>query len=479
MGIETEYAASGPTDRQGYIMEMLRLGSAQLECIPGPAMGDLFLGNGARVYLDCAEHPEVATPECSNPADVVRYVAAGDRILECLYKLYREKDPTGQNLELYKTNVDYSGANTTWGCHESYLSRRPPAEFIDLLVPHLVSRLVYTGAGGLNPLSERIERTLSPRVHHLRGMVTDGSTDRRGIFHTKDEGLAQSGFHRIHLICGESLCSHIATYLKCGTTALVIALIEHGRLPGDGVRLADPLGAMRGFAADETCRWRANLANGQALSALEIQRRYLGAVQACSGEPWLPDWAAQVCAQWAAMLERLADGPEAVQTRLDWAIKRALFRDRTLRAHREPARLKELRAELCEIDMRFGRVGPDGIFAALDAAGALHHAAPGVAGIEEAMRDAPADTRAHARGAIIRASPRRAGLRCDWQVIEDSEEGRVMWLTDPFATTGKWVPIPRPRMERWQDIPAMLEMLRQTRRAESRRSSDAGTRQTR
>ena len=221
---------------------------------PGAQRCDLYLGNGSRLYLDCMVHPELATPECTNPADVVRYIAAGHRVLERMCEIHRGAAPSSPAITLFRTNVDYTGAGTTWGCHESYLSRKHPQEFAFHLVPHLVSRIIYTGAGGFNPLSPGLEPTLSPRVFHLQRIAGDGSTGRRPIFHTKNESLARAGYNRIHLVCGESLCSHLAAFLRSGVTALIVALIDNGGEPGGEVQLSDSLGAMRRIASDPTCR---------------------------------------------------------------------------------------------------------------------------------------------------------------------------------------------------------------------------------
>jgi len=509
MGIETEYALAEPLSRTEALMWLMRLGHEHFTCLRGPALADMFLGNGSRIYLDCGEHPEVATPECTNPVDVVRYVAAGERHLERLCDLYRRHHATQPPLGVYKSNIDYSGAGTTWGCHESYLCHRPPQEFIHHLVPHLVSRIIYAGAGGFHPLTAGLRVALSPRVHHLNAVVSEGSTSHRGIFHTKDENLSRGRYHRLHLICGESLYSHIATYLKCGTTALVAALIDHGDTPGEAVYPADPLAAMRAFTEDETCSRAVPGQAGGALTAVGIQRHYLRAVQARLGEPWLPGWAAEVCREWGAMLDRLERGPAAVQTRLDWAIKLALFKAHAARrgvawdklpvlseaaetmdgAARppdpesllrlmlmpEPAqprkkpdrrrwltrlwdhglgkadydRFRQVRTELFEIDLRCARLGSGGILAALDRSGVLAHGAPGVKDIDEAMHTAPPDTRAHARGAVIRGAPPRSAWWCTWDAIEDHEGGRVMNLADPFGTSADWSPCPvrRPELE--------------------------------
>jgi hypothetical protein len=515
MGVESEYAAAGPPDRSAQLQRMILLGREHLECLPGTANCDLFLGNGSRIYLDCLEHPEVATPECTNPADVVCHIAAGERVLERLCELYRARYQPAPGISLYKTNVDYSGAGTTWGCHESYLSRKAPPEFVHHLVPHLVSRIIYSGAGGFNPLSAGLQPALSPRVYHLQSLAAEGSTGRRPIFHTKDERLTNTGYHRIHLICGESLCSHVATYLKCGATALVVALIDHGGTPGIGVQLTEPLAAMRLFTEDETCRRTARVKGGNARSALEIQRHYLQAVKAQGEAPWLPVWAGDVLREWEAMLERLERAPDSVQTRLDWAIKLALFKEHA--AHRglawdklpvlsevsramagakatvAPANPLELaaaprpapnpapdraalaallhgagldwedfekfrraRAEFFEIDLLYGQVGATSLFATLDAAGVLQHAAPGDDGIDLAVQMAPSDTRAHARGAAIRAARRRTGFRCSWQEIGDFTNRRVLSLQDPFAVSADWVPLP----ERSPQEDLELEFLR-------------------
>src|SRR5437762_13076927 len=121
-------------------------------------------------------------------------------------------------------------------------------------MPHLVSRVVYTGAGGFNNLSKGIEFTLSPRVAHLNRGVSGESTHHRGIFHTKGETLAGHDYQRLHLLCGESVCSETAAWLKLGTTALIVAMVDAGLSPGDAVQPRSPLDAIRTFARDPTCK---------------------------------------------------------------------------------------------------------------------------------------------------------------------------------------------------------------------------------
>jgi len=170
-----------------------------------------------------------------------------------------------------------------------------------------------------------LEFTLSPRVPHLANVVSNNSTSDRGIFHTKDESLTKPGFHRLHIICGESLCSETAMWLKVATTALVVAMAEAGLSPGLAVGLHSPLQAMQTVASDPSCAALVETIQGRRLSALEIQYHYLSLAEKHLGNSRMPAWAEEVCRQWREMLNRLLDAPESVAPTLDWAIKRALY----------------------------------------------------------------------------------------------------------------------------------------------------------
>jgi proteasome accessory factor A len=170
MGIETEYAISGPRGSQREAMATL-LVDYVLETtasLPGVHRYDRFLANGSRFYIDNGSHPELSTPECSSPSEVLRYVRAGDELLTRVLEqmsppgIFKEA-PDQARVELFRANIDYSGAKTTWGSHESYLHRSDPTQFPDHIIPYLVSRVIFTGAGGFNPFSSGIEFTLSPR----------------------------------------------------------------------------------------------------------------------------------------------------------------------------------------------------------------------------------------------------------------------------------------------------------------------------
>jgi hypothetical protein len=499
LGLETEYALGG--GRRDELIERLVYHVRDiLPGLQGMNEHDWYLGNGARFYVDAGRHPEYATPECENPSEVVRRQLAGDRLLsEALKRVPRELS-AGSGAGLFKCNVDYSGAKTTWGSHESYMYRVSPTSFPSQLIPHLVSRVVFTGAGGFNPLSAGIEFTLSPRASYLEQEISDSSTEARGIFHTKNEGLGRRGYSRLHLLCGESLCSQLGLWLRVGTTAVVVAMIDAGLSPGDCVLLRSPLDALNTFVSDPTCRATVCGVSGSDVSAIDIQRHYLEVAESCIDNPQMPPWTAQVCQQWRAVLDRLDSDTGSLSGTLDWAIKLALYREhaaqkgvpwsdlavwnRVLRKFRValcespikgrskveiilgqtseespiPDTVKaltpylerhgldwdtlrpvvDLRKELFELDFRFGQLGGSGLFDKLDKAGVLSHAAPGVARIDAAVQGAPRKGRAALRARSIRRYSGRDLYFCNWTGIRDGGKNRQLDMTDPFASRAAW-----------------------------------------
>jgi proteasome accessory factor A len=501
-GVETEYAVagvspSGSVSREGILRSLIELARERLVNLPDlHSSGGVFLENGARVYLDCGLHPEICTPECANPWDAVRYILAGHRTLAGLAAAIELSSAPGTEILCFRNNVDYSGTQATWGCHESYLHRIALDALQPQIVPHLVTRLIYTGAGGFNPLSRGLEFTLSPRVAHLELVVSRSSTSERGIWHTKSEPLC-SGYSRLHVLCGESLCSETATFLKIGATALIVAMADAGLAPGSAVQLADPLESMRKIAADTTCKRPLRMTDGRLMTAIDIQRSYLEMAEAYVSASFMPAWAAEVCRRWRAVLDQLEDAPAAVDKTLDWGIKRALYADHArslgirwedlpcwndlinqmaialdartgrareiplalaIRPHRripkdlafvepilqsrgyKPEDLRKVlnsRQKFFEIDTRFGQLGLKGIFETLDLAGVLRHRVSGVDNIEHAMKEPPAVGRARIRGQVIK---RLAGgnAQCDWQSIVDYGGGQVLDISDPFTREESW-----------------------------------------
>lgn len=504
-GLETEYALTAvdrrglPLGRRKILCQLIDLAQRKLPCLPRMNPNGVFFPSGS-LYIDSGDHPELCTPECDNPWDLVRYVLAGETILSELAEQLENKVSVAE-AQIFKCNVDYSGAHTTWGCHESYLVNMSPSMVSRQIIPFLASRLIYTGAGGFEARSPGLKFMLSPRATYLERPISSASTHGRGIFHTKDEPLCATGHHRLHVICGESLCSHLGMWLKAALTDLVVAMIEAQLKPAQDIQFRYcPVEAMSVFARDPYCQATVQLADGRNFTALMIQRHYLQIAEAHLHESFMPDWAPLACQHWRAILDRLQNAPQAVADSLDWAIKLALFQDHVRRSGRmewralahwthvleniwrtpamtphrnKPLNIKfvlgpqspvkievkrltpylrehglrwddlaaflKLRAELLEIDTRFGQIGPQGIFNALDSKNVLSHAFSGVDNIAHAQRYPPAQGRAHLRGKCIQRLAQQHGrYLCDWNMIMDLYDNRILDLSDPFVTEEHW-----------------------------------------
>jgi len=504
MGVETEYAISGmhgeeAADHSTIIRHLLDLSHTSLPNLQDGSSSGLFLQNGARLYLDCGMHMEYSTPEVSNPWDAVRYVEAGhDTMLSLIQRVGKERIPEVQ-IGCYRVNVDYSGSGSTWGCHESYLHGMPPADLPRDLIPHLVTRQIYTGAGGFEPFSSGLIFTLSPRAAHIDRTTSFDSTNARGIFHSKNEPLC-SGYSRLHVICGESLCSHLAMFVKFGATSLVVAMAEAGLAPGAAVELDSPLSAFRTVASDLTLKQPLKMkGHPHRMNAIDIQKHYLALAEEHSRDKFMPIWAPDVCVQWRRVLDALDCGLDAAGKMLDWPMKLHLFASHAVRRgldwsrlplwnsiiermHRamelprndEPFPLEDaisartpipdvarqieaflhqkgldwdelrlllsLRAEFFEIDTKFGQIGPRGIFQMLDNHEILEHHVSGVDNIEHATRNPPSKSRAKIRGAVVRrlAGYEEARWVCYWDRIFSQKYGRMLDLSDTFATSEIW-----------------------------------------
>jgi proteasome accessory factor A len=449
-GIETEYALTaflrgGAPVAPGHALNrFMEVARQRLPHLPGRSATDMFLTNGARLYIDCGMHPEWSTAECATPDMLTRQVLAGEQVLARLADEFVATERQIADVVVSKSNVDYSGANTTWGCHESYLHKADPRQLPDQLIPHLVTRVVYTGAGGFLPPPRKPNFTLSPRVAHLTKTMSDSSTRNRGIFHTKNESLSGPGFHRLHVLCGESLCSETATWLKVGATALVVAMIEAGLQPARSIRLSSPLQAMQKVATDPTCTVIVANAKGKALTAIGVQRQYLELAQAHARASFMPPWATPVIKVWGAVLDRLEGGaPDSVATLLDWGIKLVLYRTylekRGSSWKQFPSR-PELVEELFEADARFGQLGGRGVFRALESARVLDHHVSGVDRIDDAVENPPDVGRARVRGNCVkRLAGSRRRFMADWQGIWDIKGRTFLDLANPFEKTERWM----------------------------------------
>src|SRR6187399_1320077 len=240
---------------------------------------NVFLRNGARLYLDVGSHPEYATPECDSVTDLVTHDKAGERILEGLLvdadRRLHEEGIAG-DVFLFKNNTDSAG--NSYGCHENYLVGRHGefSRLSDVLIPFLVTRQLIVGAGKVLQTPRGAIYSVSQRAEHIWEGVSSATTRSRPIINTRDEPHADAErFRRLHVIVGDSNMSEYATFLKTGTTSILLRMLEEDGAPWRDLTLENPIRAIREISHDITCRRRVRLANGRELSAVEIQSEYL------------------------------------------------------------------------------------------------------------------------------------------------------------------------------------------------------------
>jgi Pup amidohydrolase len=282
---------------------------------------DLVLRNGARLYNDHS-HPEYSSPECSTLLEHLQQDYAGDQLLiDCARNLNQGSD---NPVKLYKNNTDFFGHS--YGCHENYLlPRRLPWESLSSgVMSFLVSRQVVCGAGKYGWEDE--DKYLNPgfqvsqRSDFFFELQSIDTMQRRPIINTRDEPHADRQlYRRFHVILGDSNLSLYSTYLKIGTTALVLQALLNGAPPSRVPVLADPLGALKGISRDRSWKWRCQLASGRETTAVEIQREYLQLVRDfCTnvGDEWR-----QLTNAWESVLSDLDRDPLSTSNRLDWSAK--------------------------------------------------------------------------------------------------------------------------------------------------------------
>ncbi len=362
---------------------------------PAGTVLDRCLPNGGRLYNDHG-HPEYSTPECRSLFDLVAHDAAGERILlECAAR--RTQD--GHGVALYKNNTDYHGFS--YGCHENYLvSREVPAEdLISGLIPFLVTRQIFAGAGKVCVEGDRKHDQifqLSQRADFVNTLASVDTLSQRPLINTRDEPHADARrYRRFHNIIGDANMSRYATALKVGTMSLVLGCLEAGWRPQLAVR--EPVSALKEVSRDQSLEWRVPLAGGGSATAVEIQRHYLEAARAAltdlaEDEEW-------VLGEWEKTLTLLEDDPLSLADRLDWAIKRKMLRE-FAEAGGQPLTQEWLRS----FDLEYHNIAPDrGLFFA--AAAPVAQQLVSEEAVARATRQPPPDTRAQLRGLVVERYP--------------------------------------------------------------------------
>ncbi len=298
------------------------------------------LTNGARYYVDHA-HPEISTPECADALEIVRYDKAAELVLIRSMEAAARTLPAGGEIVVYKNNSD--GKGNSYGCHENYLMDRavPFSRIVAQVIPHFVTRQIFTGAGKVGVeapglTSAEVPFQLTQRADFFEEEVGLETTLKRPIVNTRDEPHCDSQkYRRLHVITGDANLSEIATYLKVGTTAIVLSMIEDDVLPGD-LSLAKPVLAMREVSHDLTLGRPLDLADGRKVTALDIQWELFDRAKKYELEHGLASVGeavgADVLARWGAVLAALESDFMSLSDQLDWVAKYRLVRRATASA---------------------------------------------------------------------------------------------------------------------------------------------------
>ena len=404
---------SGPSRRPGWDFEeesplrdargfdlRHRIAGEFIEAEEDAGTANVILTNGARLYVDHA-HPEFSSPEVTNPLDAVRWDKAGELVM-AEAAIRAAAVPGGDKINLYKNNTDNKGAS--YGAHENYLMRRstPFADIVSQLTPFFVARQVVTGAGrvGIGQDGSTAGFQISQRADFFEVEVGLETTLKRPIINTRDEPHADAEkYRRLHVILGDANLSEISTYLKVGTTSLVLAMIEEGFLSSD-LSVAEPVRELHEVSHDVGLTHLIRLADGRRLTAIQLQTEYLDRARKFVAERWGADIDAQttdVLNRWEYVLATLESDPMRLADSLDWVAKLRL-----LNGYRERDGLDWSSSRLQLVDLQYSDIRPEkGLYNRLVSRGAMQTLlGPGEA--HAAMTQPPEDTRAYFRGECLR-----------------------------------------------------------------------------
>ncbi len=380
-----------------------------------PGLANVILTNGARLYVDHA-HPEYSTPEVTNPRDGVLWDKAGELVMAEAAR--RASSIPGQpRIGLYKNNTDGKGAS--YGSHENYLMRRqtPFADIVTHLIPFFVSRQVVCGQGrvGLGQDGRSPGFQISQRADFFEVEVGLETTLKRPIINTRDEPHADAEkYRRLHVIIGDANLAELSTYLKLGTTALVLAMIEDGEIAAD-LRIEEPVATLHAVSHDPSLRAQVRLCDGRRMSALQLQWIYHELAttyvhRMAVDDPETKD----VLERWAEVLTDLERDPMSCADRLDWVAKLRL-----LEGYRERDGLSWDDSRLALVDLQYSDVRPErGLYHRLVARGAMQRMVSD-AEVSSAARRPPTDTRAYFRGECLRRYPKSVAAASWDSVIFD------------------------------------------------------------
>ncbi len=435
LGLETEYGVTCVVDGQRRLSpdEVARYLFRRV--VAWGRSSNVFLPNGGRLYLDVGSHPEYATAECENVSDLISQDQAGDRIIEELAidaeKRLNSEGIQGQ-IHLFKNNIDAAG--NSYGCHENYsISRRFDFQKVtESIIPFLITRQIYTGAGKWLQSNKNQNFQISQRSDHMWESISSATTRSRPIINTRDEPHADpEEYRRLHVIVGDSNMSQTTTNLKICSTEMILQLIESGSID-DEFTIENPIRALRDISTDLSFSKKFRLANGKEITAIELQEIYLEKIKKSSlYDDFIANENYKLALNlWETFLECAQhEDFSAVDKDIEWVIKKKF-----LDQYQDKNNLKNNNPKMVLLDISFHNIRRDrGIFYILEKNGFVNTLVKDNQ-VNRAIDFAPQNTRAKLRGEFIkRAQEKKRDYTVDWVHLKINDQNqRTVVCKDPF-----------------------------------------------
>ncbi len=435
MGLETEYGVTCVVDGQRRLSPDEVARYLFRKVVVWGRSSNVFLPNGGRLYLDVGSHPEYATAECDNLSDLIKQDQAGDRIVEELAVSAETRlnaEGIKGQIHLFKNNMDAAG--NSYGCHENFsVSRKKNFEEVtESIIPFLITRQIFCGAGKWISSSKGANFQISQRAEHMWESVSSATTRSRPIINTRDEPHADpEEYRRLHIIVGDSNMSETTTVLKVATTELMLRAAELGLLK-DKFTIENPIKTIREISNDLNFRNSFRLSSGREITALQMQNEMYNIV---SSMPGLDEILEKPFYRYALNLwRRSLDALESqdyslVDMELDWMIKKKF-----MNSYKEKHQLNDMDSRLILLDISYHNIRKDrGLFYILEKSGMAKTLITNN-DVNGAMENPPETTRAALRGRFIKvAQEKKRDFTVDWVnlKINDQQQSSIA-CKDPF-----------------------------------------------
>jgi proteasome accessory factor A len=396
---------------------------------------NVFLENGSRLYLDVGSHPEYATAECDSLIDLVAQDKAGEAILQGLVDHAQQQlaaEGVRGDIYLFKNNSDSAG--NSYGCHENYCTERDEdlSRHEQLTIPFLITRQIFAGAGRVVTTNRGTHYALSQRAEVIWETISSATTRSRPVINTRDEPHADpEKYRRLHVIIGDSNMSEVATFLKVGTTAVILSMVEDRTTVLRDYTLAQPMNSLRDVSVDLFSEHPIRLLNGRELTALELQEDLCERAEQFVESRNLSADLVEAVRLWREVLTKLRSDPLSLYRCVDWVTKYRLIDQLRERDH---VSLTHPKVNL--IDLLYHDTDRDrGLYYRLQRKGQTDRIVTEQQ-ITDALTTPPQTTRARMRGAFVkRANERNRDFTVDWVHLKLNDQlQRTLMLKDPFRS---------------------------------------------